>query len=85
MLENWGSEKDRPTYVAFANSIVGLAMLVLGSIGLLAQYAGPQYAIAALSFMALMGSAVGMLLPEDARSEPVTQKNHCRSLQQCSV
>ena len=73
LIDN-ADETDRPTYVAFSNSIVGLAMLALGGIGVLAQYAGPQYAIAALSLMALLGSAVALGLPDDARSEPVNEK-----------
>ena len=74
---------ERPTYVAFSNSIVGLAMLLLGGIGLAAHYAGVQTALAILALMALAGSAAGMLLPEDAQTETLNQNNNCYPLQQC--
>ena len=74
---------ERPTYVAFSNSIVGLAMLLLGGIGLAAHYAGVQTALAILAPMALAGSAAGMLLPEDAQIETLNQNNNCYPLQQC--
>ena len=74
---------ERPTYVAFSNSIVGLAMLLLGGIGMAAQYAGVQTALAILALMALAGAAAGMLLPEDAQTETLDSRYKCFPLQQC--
>lgn len=61
---------ERPLYVAFANSAVGLVALVLGGLGLLAQFLGPVAAVAALVVLAVGGAVAGLTLPEADRMAP---------------
>lgn len=60
-----GSPKDeRPLYVAFANTTIGLVALAMGLIGVVAQIGGIILAIAVLIGLALAGSIAAMVLPE---------------------
>jgi predicted MFS family arabinose efflux permease len=55
---------DRPLYVAFANTGIGLLALVFGALGLVAQAFGPAYLIAVILALCLLGALVGRALPE---------------------
>ena len=82
LIDN-AEDSERPTYVAFSNSIVGLAMLLLAGIGFIAYYSGVQTVIVVLALMALAGSAAGMMLPENSQVEKEKNIGRCHPLQQC--
>lgn len=58
---------DRPLYVAFANSAIGLVTLGLGGVGLIAQAAGAGAAVAVLTALAAAGALLGLAMPEADR------------------
>ena len=55
---------ERTTYVAFANSTMGLVTLLFGALGIIAQLFGIRTMIIALVVLALAGSAISWQLPE---------------------
>ncbi|WP_119462529.1 MFS transporter [Rhodospirillaceae bacterium SYSU D60014] len=60
-------ERDRPLYVAFANSAVGVVTLAAGALGLLAALIGVPALIALLALLALAGAAAAWALHEADR------------------
>ncbi len=54
----------RATYVAFANSAIGLVALIFGALGFVAGVIGMPGLIAILMFLGLAGAALSLLLPE---------------------
>ena len=57
-------EKARPTYVAFANSAIGLVALVFGSLGMVAQLFGVDWLIGALVGSSITGGLISYSLPD---------------------
>jgi MFS family permease len=63
-----GAPKDeRPLYVAFANSFIGLVSLAAGSLGFIAQAFSIQVLIGVLAVLALAGAALSLAMPEADR------------------
>ena len=54
----------RTDYVAISNTVIGVLLLLVGSIGALAPLIGNAGVIAVLSLMGLAGAAMGTTLPE---------------------
>jgi MFS family permease len=63
-LVNLGSGNRRTDYVAISNSVIGLLLLVAGSVGALAPRIGNGGVIAVLAGMGLAGAFYGFRLPE---------------------
>ena len=61
---NLGSGNRRTDYVAISNSVIGLLLLVAGSVGALAPRIGNGGVIAVLAGMGLAGAFYGFRLPE---------------------
>lgn len=59
--------EERPLYVAFANSSIGLFALVLGGLGVLADLWVPASAIAAVTILAFLAGALSYVMPEADR------------------
>ncbi|MGM0561545.1 MAG: MFS transporter [Pseudomonadota bacterium] len=59
--------KERPLYVAFANSAIGLVALLLGSLGILADVWVPASAIMAFTALAYVGGFLSYIMPEADR------------------
>lgn len=57
---------DRTTYVAFANTLMGLVTLLFGFLGILAQVYGIRSLIVVLILLGIAGAAVSHFLPENA-------------------
>jgi hypothetical protein len=55
---------QRATYVAFANSVIGMAALLFGSLGVIAQFFGFPWLIGVLCFMGAVGGVLSYTLPE---------------------
>ncbi len=55
---------SRPTYVAFANSVIGLVALVFGALGMVAHLLGVARLIGALSVLGSIGDLLGYSLPD---------------------
>ena len=60
---------ERTTYVAFANSAMGLLTLLFGALGVVAQLYGIRTLIATLVALGIAGATVSWLLPETAVEE----------------
>ena len=58
---------ERTTYVAFANTAMGVVTLIFGFLGVLAQIAGIPTLIVVLIVLGLTGSAVSYFLPETSK------------------
>lgn len=58
------AEKERPTYIAFANTLMGLLTLLSMVLGILPQVYGPSAALAALALLSLAGAAAAQRMPE---------------------
>jgi len=54
----------RTDYVAISNTVIGVLLLLVGSVGALAPVIGNAGVIALLAFMGLAGALLGMSLPE---------------------
>ncbi len=54
---------ERPLYVAFSNTAIGLVALVFGSVGFVLQAFGPEPTIALLALLAGAGALASRLLP----------------------
>ena len=61
---------ERTTYVAFANTAMGVITLLFGFIGILAQIYGIKSIIVILILLGLAGAAVSFLLPETSKIQP---------------
>jgi hypothetical protein len=62
-LLDYLDEKDRPTYIAFANSSIGVVTLGIGALlGLVIQYFGIQILLYVLIGMGLVGSYLSLRL-----------------------
>lgn len=59
-------EAERPLYNAFANTVTGLLALAGGSLGVLADAAGPAAAVGAVMALTAAGALVTWRLPEAA-------------------
>lgn len=57
-------EEDRPTYVAFSNTLVGIITLLAGTLGLLAQAAGSGAVLMFIMVSCLLASLALWRLPE---------------------
>lgn len=60
----------RATYVAFANSAIGLVALLFGMLGILVETLGLPGVITLLAFLGVAAAALSALLPEAADAEP---------------
>ena len=58
---------QRTTYVAFANTAMGVVTLIFGFLGVLAQIVGIPTLIVVLIVLGLTGSAVSFFLPENSK------------------
>ena len=58
---------ERTTYVAFANTAMGVVTLIFGFLGALAQIFGIPTLIVVLIVVGLSGTAVSYLLPETSK------------------
>ena len=58
---------ERTTYVAFANTAMGVVTLLFGFLGVLAQIFGLPTLIVALIVLGLSGAAVSYFLPENSK------------------
>ena len=61
---NLGSGNRRTDYVAIGNTVIGVLLLVVGSVGALAPLIGNAGVIGILALMGLAGAALGATLPE---------------------
>ncbi len=61
---NLGSGNKRTDYVAISNSVIGVLLLLVGSVGALAPIIGNAGVIGLLTLMGLCGAAFGNTLPE---------------------
>ncbi|NBC95487.1 MAG: MFS transporter [Deinococcus-Thermus bacterium] len=69
-LVDGAPKDDRPLYVAFGNSAIGVITLAAGGLGLVAQFASIEAVIVVLIGAALAGVAVSLAMPEaDAMTE----------------
>jgi hypothetical protein len=59
--------ETRAAYVAVSNTIIGLLLLLGGSVGLLADRFGPDYAVLLLALLSLAAALRATLLPEVQR------------------
>ncbi|MFD1379351.1 MFS transporter [Fodinicurvata halophila] len=59
--------EERPLYVAFANSAIGLVALVLGGLGILADLLTPASALVAFIVLAFLGLLLSYVMPEADR------------------
>jgi MFS family permease len=58
--------EQRTTYVAFANTVMGVVMLLFGLVGILAQFYGIQILIVVLALFGVAGAVVSFFLPESS-------------------
>ncbi|NND44187.1 MAG: MFS transporter [Xanthomonadales bacterium] len=61
---NLGSGNQRTDYVAISNSVIGVLLLLVGSVGTLAPLIGNAGIIGLLALMGLAGAALGRTLPD---------------------
>lgn len=57
-------DRQRSTYVAFANSAIGIIALSFGGLGIIAQAFGIQWLIAAIAILGVAGGLLSWTLPE---------------------
>lgn len=62
---------ERTTYVAFANTAMGVVTLLFGFPGVLAQLYGIRTMIVILIVLGIAGAAVSQFLPEASGEQPV--------------
>ena len=60
---NLASGNQRTDYVAISNTVIGVLLLVVGSVGVLAPVIGNGGVIGLLALMGLAGAGLGMTLP----------------------
>lgn len=63
-LVDMATSDNRAQYVAVSNTVIGLAMLVLGAVGLLTPWIGVPGVIALLGGMSLLAAVYGLTLKE---------------------
>ncbi len=68
-IVNLASGNQRTDYVAISNTIIGIMLLIVGSVGALAPLIGNAGVIGLLALMGLAGAALGGTLP-DVEREP---------------
>jgi len=56
--------EERPLYVAFSNSLVGVVALLLGGLGVLADVAGAATALLVFAALALVAAGLSAAMPE---------------------
>ncbi len=61
---NLGTGNRRTDYVAISNTVIGVLLLVVGSVGVLTPYIGNGGVIGLLALMGLAGAALGTTLPQ---------------------
>jgi hypothetical protein len=61
---NLGSGNKRTDYVAISNTVIGVLLLVVGTVGVLTPYIGNGGVIGVLALMGLAGAALGSTLPQ---------------------
>lgn len=59
--------EERPLYVAYSNSLIGLVALALGSLGIVAQFAGAPVALLFFLLLALAAAGLSAAMPEADR------------------
>ncbi len=62
---NLAPGNKRTDYVAISNTVIGVLLLLVGSVGALASVIGMSGVIAVLALMGLAGAIVGQSLPEN--------------------
>lgn len=65
---NLGSGNKRTDYVAISNTVIGVLLLLVGTVGILAPVIGNGGVIGLLALMGLAGAALGTTLPATSRS-----------------
>ncbi|MDQ2069691.1 MFS transporter [Natronospira bacteriovora] len=60
---------DRPTWVAFSNTSIGLLTLAAGGLGLIAQFAGLEAMMLTIVALCLAGAAAAWFMPEASDAE----------------
>ncbi|MDX1711376.1 MAG: MFS transporter [Rhodovibrionaceae bacterium] len=55
---------DRPLYVAFANTAIGVLALVFGALGIVAQIVGPAFLVGVILVLSLLGALVSRTMAE---------------------
>lgn len=63
-LVDMATTDNRATYVAVSNTIIGVAMLAAGGIGLLGDWLGPAYLVLLLALGSLVAAFYARFLPE---------------------
>ena len=63
-IVNLGSGNQRTDYVAISNSVIGVLLLIVGSVGALAPLISNAGVIGLLALMGLIGAALGTTLPD---------------------
>jgi len=63
LIDMAGSER-RASYVAVSNTLIGIVLLLGGSVGLLADALGPVAVVVVFSILAALGAAMGLVLDE---------------------
>ncbi|MEO0614597.1 MAG: MFS transporter [Pseudomonadota bacterium] len=66
-IVNLGTGNQRTDYVAVSNTLIGVLLLVVGSVGALAVYIGADGVLGLLALMGLAGAALGTTLPDVER------------------
>jgi MFS family permease len=66
--------EQRTTYVAFANTAMGIVTLLFGSAGILAQVYGIRALIVVLILLGIAGAAVSFFLPETSAEKDVRSR-----------
>lgn len=66
-LVDGAPETERPLYVAFANTGVGLLALAMGGLGLVTTFVGTEGTIVVLSVMAALSAIASWVMPEADR------------------
>lgn len=56
--------RDRPSYVAFSNSLTGVVTLLAGALGLVAQFGSLDMVLGTLAILALLGALASLRMPE---------------------
>ena len=66
-IVNLGSGNQRTDYVAISNTVIGVLLLIVGSVGALAPLISTAGVIGLLALMGLVGAALGTTLPDTNR------------------
>lgn len=63
-LVDMATQRDRAAMVAVSNTVIGVAMLAGGSVGILADLLGPEDVILSLGVMSLAAAVYGLRLKD---------------------